>query len=237
MSLNTSCPHCGKKYQLLDKLAGRTVRCKSCQKEFTVKAEEPDGEMELVAGSAAVALSSPRVPVAAKSLFEPTPPAPLKAQAMKLLLGPIDATFWISVGVSLLLISGLIFPSLQWFATAITILTAVAMLLAGTFWAAKIMIEEGLSFFWILTLFFRPVLFVGMFYASILEKLEVYGQALYCQFRGILLIVLFLVIAHIASCQSDAAAERQRVPNNGPQHAAQGHQNANPQPAAGAAPQ
>ena len=41
MAQSIRCPHCGKTYVLKPELAGKQVRCRQCQKAFTVPAAKP----------------------------------------------------------------------------------------------------------------------------------------------------------------------------------------------------
>jgi hypothetical protein len=43
MPIETSCPHCARAYTLAENLEGKTVRCKGCEKPFTVVAEDEGG--------------------------------------------------------------------------------------------------------------------------------------------------------------------------------------------------
>ena len=42
MSFQTTCPGCETEYNLADKLLGKTLRCKNCQKTFQAEAAEPE---------------------------------------------------------------------------------------------------------------------------------------------------------------------------------------------------
>jgi hypothetical protein len=64
MAESIRCPHCGKAYVLKPELAGKQVRCRQCQKAFTVTAPKPPDDAE-----------EPIV----LSLATPEPPAPTAA--------------------------------------------------------------------------------------------------------------------------------------------------------------
>jgi predicted Zn finger-like uncharacterized protein len=44
MSIPAKCSHCGASYNLNDRMAGKTVRCKQCQETFVVEAAEASGQ-------------------------------------------------------------------------------------------------------------------------------------------------------------------------------------------------
>jgi hypothetical protein len=46
MAQSIRCPHCGKAYVLKPELAGKQVRCRQCQKPFTVPAANPPDDLE-----------------------------------------------------------------------------------------------------------------------------------------------------------------------------------------------
>ena len=46
MAIKISCPNCDRKYNLADTMAGKTIRCKDCEKQFRV--DDPDAEDGLI---------------------------------------------------------------------------------------------------------------------------------------------------------------------------------------------
>ena len=59
MAQSIRCPHCGKTYVLKPELAGKQVRCRQCQKAFTVPvAKPPDGLEEPIVLSLAARRAS-----------------------------------------------------------------------------------------------------------------------------------------------------------------------------------
>jgi hypothetical protein len=69
MPIATTCPKCGKDYQLADKQAGRRVRCRQCQNDFEVP-HKPD---RLDAVAERPALATPRRAALPDEADEPLP--------------------------------------------------------------------------------------------------------------------------------------------------------------------
>ncbi len=46
MGIKISCPNCDRKYNLADTMAGKTIRCKDCEKQFRV--DDPHAEDSLM---------------------------------------------------------------------------------------------------------------------------------------------------------------------------------------------
>jgi len=83
-SIQTSCPHCGKRYRLKSSIVGRKAKCGGCQQTFTIAVTQPsdDDLYKIEDDPVPVPISSPPVP-AAHAIEVAAQPAPVQASPQK----------------------------------------------------------------------------------------------------------------------------------------------------------